>query len=76
MLTYGFVNDMFELDESTRRACGTVYESSGLAEEAGQAAEDKRERDRGTSIWWEGLMFLFVCALGIVAIALSVKKHT
>ena len=75
--TNGFVNDTLELDESTTKgACGTVYELSGLAEEAGQAAEDKRERDSSPHNWWEWLMFLFVLTLAVVAVALSVKEHT
>jgi hypothetical protein len=74
--TYGFVNGMPEPDESAKGACGTVYDLSGLAEEAGQAAEDKRERDLSPHNWWEWLMFLFVGTLGVVAVALSVKEHT
>jgi len=75
--TNGYVNDMSEPDESTTKgACGTVYDLSGLAEEGGQAAEDKHERDLSPHNWWEWLMFLFVLTLAVVAVAVSVKEHT
>lgn len=76
MSTRGFINDVFELDESTIGACGTAFELSDYAEEAGKAAQKKRERDRNTLICLEGMIFLFLCTLGIAAIAISVVEQT
>lgn len=73
--TRGFISDVFGFDESVG-ACGTVHDLSGHVEEAGEAAEKKRERDRNTLICLEGMMFLFICTLGIAAIAISVVEQT
>ena len=74
VLTHGFIDEMFELDESAGH-CGTVYDLSDLTEDAGQAAE-KRERDRSTLICLEGVTTAFMAALGIAAIVVFVVEHT
>jgi hypothetical protein len=65
---------MFELDESPR-PCGTVYELSGMAEEAGQAAKIRR-RDLSTLVCVEGVMAMFLGVLGIAAIAMFIVGRT
>lgn len=70
-----FVNDMFELDVAAGR-CGTVYDLSGLVEEAGKAAEKKGERDWSTTDLFDVLMLLFICAMGIAAVTGVAAKAT
>ena len=74
VLTHGFIDEMFELDESAGH-CGTVYDLSDLAEDAGQAAE-KRKRDRSTLVCLEGVTTAFMVALRIAAIVIFVVEHT
>ena len=72
--TRGFMNDIFDLDDAVS-ACGTIYDLSGLAEDGGVVAE-KRRKDRNTVICLDGMMVLFMCLLGIAAIAISVVEQT
>lgn len=75
VVTIGFANNMFELDGSARH-CGTVYDLSGLAEEAREAAEKKREREWSTTDLFDVLMLLFICAMGIAAVVGVAVKAT
>jgi hypothetical protein len=75
VVTIGFTNNVFELNEIAG-ACGTVYDLSGLAEEAREAAEKKREREWGTTDWFDVLVLLFICAMGIAAVTGVAVKAT
>lgn len=64
----------FIVDESAG-ACGTVYDRSGLAEQAGQAVE-RREKDWNITGCCDGVMFLFLWALAIAVVVGVVVKST
>lgn len=58
----------FVADESAG-VCGTVYDRSGLAEEAAGQAAERREENWSTMDCCDGMMLLFLVALAIAAVA-------
>ena len=64
----------FIVDESAG-ACGTVYDRSGLVEQAGQAVE-RREKDWNITGCCDGVMFLFLWALAIAVVVGVVVRST
>ena len=65
----------FIVDESAG-VCGTLYGRSGLAGEVvGQAAE-RRKKEWSATDFCGGIMFSFILALSIVAVAGTIMKST
>lgn len=75
--TNGFVDDVLDRNESARR-CGTVYDQSGLAEDAGQPeqAQKKSKLDWSICVCGNGLMLVFVYVLAVVAVFIAAVKST